>query len=208
MNPIVPLIASAFILGATSGLSPGPLLTLVVTESLQRDFRSGTAVAIAPLITDAPIVLLMTVLASALSSMQYVIGGLYLAGAGYLAYLSVDIFRFKGMELMAASSVGASLRKGVIVNLLNPAPYIFWLTVGAPLLVEAREISWMAVVAFLCIFYGLLVGTKLLLALLIGKNRHALKGGYYKAAMRIMGIFLLVFAAVFIRNGVENLFGV
>lgn len=147
MNPVIPIMATAVVLGTTSGLSPGPLLTLVVAESFQRGFRSGAAVAIAPLITDAPIVLLMVLLANSLSSMNYVIGILYLAGSAYLAYLSVEIFQIKGMEVDTTSGVRVSFMKGVVANLLNPAPYIFWLTVGAPLLLQAKEISWMVVAA-------------------------------------------------------------
>jgi threonine/homoserine/homoserine lactone efflux protein len=206
MHPAISLISTAVVLGGTSGLSPGPLLTLVVAESFQKGFRAGAAVAVAPIVTDAPIVLLMTTLASALSSMNYVIGALYLAGSGYLVYLSVEIFRIRGMEVDVAPDIRASFVKGIVVNLLNPAPYVFWLTVGAPLLLQAKEISWAVVAAFLGAFYGLLVGAKLLLAVLIGKNRHLLEGGYYKAVMRLMGLFLLFFAAVFVKGGVERMF--
>jgi len=205
MDPVISLFSTAVVLGATSGLSPGPLLTLVVAESFQRGFRSGAAVAIAPIITDAPIVLMMLLLAHALSSMNYVIGALYIAGSVYLVYLSIEIFRIKGMEVDATASIRASFMKGVVANLLNPAPYVFWLTVGAPLLLQAKEISLMVVTAFLGIFYGLLIGTKLLLAALIGRNRHLLEGAYYKAVMRVMGVFLLLFAAVFIKSGIEKM---
>lgn len=205
MDPIISLIATAVVLGATSGLSPGPLLTLVVAESFQRGFRSGAAVAIAPIITDLPIVLLMMVLANALSSMNYVIGVLYLAGSCYLAYLSIELFRIKGMEIDTTSNPRTSFIKGIVANLLNPAPYIFWLTVGTPLLLQAKEISWLVLAAFLGFFYGLLVGTKLLLAVLIGKNRHVLEGRYYRVVMSFMGILLIFFAAIFIKNGIEKI---
>jgi len=205
MHPDISLILTAVVLGATSGLSPGPLLTLVVSESFQRGYRSGAAVAIAPIITDVPIVLLMVLLANTLSSMHYVIGALYLVGSVYLVYLAIGIFRVRGMEVDTTSNIRASFMKGVVANLLNPAPYVFWLTVGAPLLLQAKEISWMVVTTFLGIFYGLLVGTKLLLAALIGRNRHLLEGVYYKAVMWVMGFFLLFFAAVFIKSGIEKM---
>jgi len=205
MNPVIPIIATAVVLGTTSGLSPGPLLTLVIAESLQRGFRSGAAVAVAPIVTDAPIVLLMVLLAHLLSSVNYVIGMLYIAGSAYLAYLSVEIFKTRGMDVDTASGVRASFMKGVTANLLNPSPYIFWLTVGAPLLLQAKEISVTVVAVFLGTFYLLLVGMKMLLAVLIGKNRHMLKGRHYIAVMRFMGFLLLLFAAVFIKAGIEEL---
>lgn len=192
-------------LGAASGLSPGPLLALVVAESFQRGFRSGAAVSIAPLITDIPIILAMTLLADALSSMGQAIGWLYLAGSCYLIYLAVEVFRFQKKTLDTSFNVRASLLKGAAVNLLNPAPYAFWFAIGAPLLVQAKSISWMAVFLFLGIFYCMLVGSKLLLAALVGKNRQVLAGRAYTAVTRLLGIFLLIFAVVFIKNGIGRL---
>ncbi|MBN2242132.1 MAG: LysE family translocator [Acidobacteria bacterium] len=206
MDPAIALFSAACVLGATSGLSPGPLLTLVVTESFRKGFRSGAAVAVAPLVTDAPVIFLMILLTGILSSLDPVIGWLYLAGACYLAYLSLEQFRFKGAGIETVPGASVSFRKGIVVNLLNPAPYVFWLTIGAPLLVQAREISWMVVMAFLAFFYGLLVGMKLLLAVLIGRNRHLLKGPYYRTVMLGMGVVLILFAVIFVKNGVEKIF--
>jgi threonine/homoserine/homoserine lactone efflux protein len=205
MSPFLTLISAAFILGAVSGLTPGPLLTLVVTESLQRGFRSGAAVSIAPLMTDAPIILTMMVFAGAIASIAPVTGWLYLLVACYLVYLSIEVFRFDGTAFDPSFKAGTSFLKGAAVNLLNPAPYAFWFAVGVPLLKQARTISWMAVPAFLGVFYLMLVGSKLLLAYLIGKNRHVLKGRTYRTVMLLLGIFLLVFAVLFVRNGVEKL---
>ncbi|MBN2008970.1 LysE family transporter [candidate division KSB1 bacterium] len=205
MNPTIPILSSAFVLGATSGLSPGPLLTLVVTESFQRGFRAGAAIAIAPLITDAPIILLMMWIARLVSSMDYIIGGLYLAGAIYLAFLAFEIIRFKGTEIKQTGVHRKLVLKGVIVNLLNPSPYIFWLTIGTPMIVQAQEISWLVVAGFVGIFYVLLVGLKLVLAVLIGRFRHLLESAYYLFIMRSMGVILFGFAIFFAINGIRKI---
>ena len=49
------LVSAALIMGLGEGIKPGPLNTLVITETLQHDWRAGTKVAISPLITDAPV---------------------------------------------------------------------------------------------------------------------------------------------------------
>jgi len=43
-------------LGTSAGFAPGPLLTLVISESLQHGVKSGAKVALAPIITDLPII--------------------------------------------------------------------------------------------------------------------------------------------------------
>ncbi len=45
-------------LGLAAGVSPGPLLTLVVSSTLARGFGAGLRVALAPVLTDAPIIVL------------------------------------------------------------------------------------------------------------------------------------------------------
>ena len=47
----------ALTLGLAAGVSPGPLLALVVSATLERGFGAGLRVASAPLVTDLPIIL-------------------------------------------------------------------------------------------------------------------------------------------------------
>lgn len=53
-------------MGLSAGISPGPLLALVITASLRSGLKGGLLVALAPLITDAPIIILSVVLANRL----------------------------------------------------------------------------------------------------------------------------------------------
>ena len=50
------LVSAALIMGLGEGIKPGPLNTLVITETLQHDWKAGTKVSLSPLITDAPII--------------------------------------------------------------------------------------------------------------------------------------------------------
>ncbi len=51
------LIVTAAFLGLSGGLTPGPLLTLVVSETLKYGTQAGIKVSLAPLLTDTPIIL-------------------------------------------------------------------------------------------------------------------------------------------------------
>jgi threonine/homoserine/homoserine lactone efflux protein len=46
------------LLGLAAGVAPGPLLVLVVTETIRHDTVAGVKVALAPMITDVPIITL------------------------------------------------------------------------------------------------------------------------------------------------------
>ena len=47
-------LIKGLVLGFAAGVLPGPMLGLVIRETLQHGRRAGYSVAMAPLITDAP----------------------------------------------------------------------------------------------------------------------------------------------------------
>jgi hypothetical protein len=81
----VQLLGLALILGATSAISPGPLLALVVSSTLHRGFWAGFRVAVAPLLTDAPILGIGLLALHALPLAA--LGGIGLAGGRFLVAL-------------------------------------------------------------------------------------------------------------------------
>jgi threonine/homoserine/homoserine lactone efflux protein len=197
------LIAAA-IFGLSGGLSPGPLLTLVVSETLARGRNAGLAVSLSPLITDGPAIAATVFLLSRIEDSDSALGMLSLAGGALLISYGIAGLRGASLEVKESAverKVWASLGKGVSVNFLNPNPYLFWLTIGTPILIEAHAVGWTASIGFLFVFYLSLVGSKCVLTVLVARSRSVLRGPAYVWANRILAIALLVFAVVFIRKG-------
>jgi threonine/homoserine/homoserine lactone efflux protein len=90
-------------------------------------------------------------------------------------------------------------------GLLNPHPWLFWLTVGAAILAKALARSWLEAAVFLLGFYLLLVGSKVMVALLAGRFRNLLTGRPYRLAMGLLAVMLAVFALVLFREGLKHL---
>jgi threonine/homoserine/homoserine lactone efflux protein len=82
---------------------------------------------------------------------------------------------------------------------------MFWLTIGAPTVIKAAELSTVHVICFVGGLYGLLVGTKITMAILVGKSRRFLKSSVYIWINRILGLVLLFYAFLFIREGLAHL---
>lgn len=196
----------AFLLGLGAGLAPGPLLALVMTESLRGGAAAGIRVALAPLVTDAPIIALCWGLAGSLDAQSPWLAALSLAGALVVAHLALAQWRAALPEPGAGDGRGA-LGRGVAVNLLSPHPWLFWATLGGPLLAgAARESPW-APVAFLLVFYALLVGTKVGLAALTARWGRRLTGAGYRRACRLLAVALLAFALKLGWEGLSRLAG-
>jgi hypothetical protein len=79
------------------------------------------------------------------------------------------------------------------------------MTVGAALLAQARKEGWLAAAAFLIPFYLLLIGSKLLLALVVGRSRQFLAGPWYRLTMGLLGALLAIFAVLLMWEGVKHL---
>lgn len=195
-------LLSAALLGLAAGLSPGPLLALVIGETLQHGRRAGAKVALAPLLTSLPIVALTLLTVAQLSRFTPVLSGISWAGGLLVLVLGYRTFRTPAeLQPPTATTTRRSLTKGVAVDLLSPHPWLFWFTVGAPLLLKAAAESRLAALGFVTIFYLLLVGTKLLLAHQVGRWRGVLSGPGYRLTRRGLGLSLMAFALLLFRDG-------
>lgn len=196
----------ALVLGLGAGLAPGPLLALVMTESLRGGPRAGMRVALAPLVTDAPIVAVSWALAGSLDPQSPWLAVLALGGSVVVGHLAIEQWRAVLPKADAADDA-RSLRRGVAVNVLSPHPWLFWITLGGPLLANATAASpWLAVL-FLLVFYSLLVGTKLVLAVLTARLGQSLTGAGYRRVCRALGLALLVFALQLAWHGLSRFAG-
>lgn len=196
----------AVVLGLGAGLAPGPLLALVMTESLRGGTPAGARVALAPLLTDAPIIALGWGLAGSLDPQSPWLAVLSLSGAGLVAHLALAQWRAVLPEAGGAGISGA-LGRGMAVNALSPHPWLFWITLGGPLLAAASAESLWRSFAFLLAFYSLLVGTKVMLALLTARWGRTLTDRGYRRACRTLGVILAAFAAQLGWDGVSRLAG-
>ena len=188
-------------LGFYAGFVPGPTLTLVLSETLRHGTRAGFQIALSPLITDIPIVVVALLLVGQLSKMDFALGLISLLGAGVLLWMGYETLRTEALDLTKPAKAGASLKKGMIANWLNPHPYLFWLLVGAPLVYRAAHYSWWAALGFLVTFYTLLVGSKMVLALITGRFRHFLSSLLYLYLIRSLGVLLWLFAVLMAWEG-------
>ena len=187
-------------LGLGSGLAPGPLLALVIRSSLERGFAAGARVAVSPLVTDVPVIALAVVLAARLP--MTVLGALGIGGGAFVLWLGVKALREQTRPAEAAvdgASPHTDVRRGALTNLLSPHPWVFWITVGAPILVGGG-IGGAAL--FVGAFYLMLIGTKVVLAWIIATGRsRIMKGRGYAAALRVSGLLLAAAGILLIIEG-------
>lgn len=205
-------------LGLGAGITPGPLLGLVIAETLRNGWRAGVSVALAPLLGDLFVIaccfLLLTQLPPVFFALLSFLGGLYVSFLGWETLQTVPAAPVPTAVVPTAvvptaertGNTWQSLRKGLTVNLLNPHPYLFWLTVGGPLMMQSyTQSAFGAMVAFLGGFYGCLVGSKVLLAFLVHSGRVWLQDRGYRITLQLSGVLLFLLGGMLIWEALRTL---
>ncbi|GAA0389789.1 LysE family translocator [Streptomyces luteireticuli] len=192
-------------LGLSAGITPGPLLALVLAGTLRGGLATGLRVAAVPLLTDLPVVLLSVTALSALPVRAVAAGGV--AGGLFLLWLAASTLReARTAEMPRANTAEArdqerrTLRQAALVNLLSPHPWLFWLTTGAPLLVDAWRDGPGGAGGFVIGFYALLVGSKALFAAVVARARHRMTARAYRVLLAGAALLLLGASAMLLAG--------
>jgi threonine/homoserine/homoserine lactone efflux protein len=190
-------------LGLAAGLAPGPMLALVLSSSLRGGFAAGARVAAVPLLSDIPVVPLCVLVLDELP--VTLVAAIGIAGGAMIAATGV---RSLHAPLPAATPVTArrDVGRAILVNLTNPHPWIFWIGVGGPVLLRAADRSGWAAAGFVAGFYGLLVGTKVVLAGGVAAGRRRLLAGRgMRLATRGAAALLVAAGVLLVIEGVRAL---
>ena len=196
-------------MGFAAGISPGPLLVLVIVQTLRSGLRAGAVTALAPLASDAIVVTVTLLVLSRLPG--WVLPAIGIVGGGYVIWIAWETWRAATHSIDADAveplSSGAALRRALVVNLSSPHPWLTWATVLGPLvLATAREGLALAIV-FVAGFYVTLIGAKLVLAVVVARGRRVVTGGAYPWVMRGAAVLLAALGVVLIWECAVQLAG-
>ncbi len=180
--------------GLAAASQPGPFQTYLISQTLTRGWKRALPAALAPLVSDGPIILLSVLVLSQLPEWLQRI--LYVAGGFFILYLAYGSFKtwhdFDESLSQLAPSRQQSFFKAVLVNTLNPGPYIFWMLVTGPILLAGWRESPVNGLGFLAGFYFTLVGGLAAIVIIFG-TAAKLGPKFNRALLGISSIALLGF---------------
>jgi threonine/homoserine/homoserine lactone efflux protein len=206
MRPVAPMLTFLVLgagIGFVAGVSPGPVLTLVVTETLKSGWLRGAAVAAGPLLADGPIVLVAVTIFSDLP--PTVVPAISVVGGVFLLYLAVtNAMAARSATLPATNATRPGARGGFVTGLLaralSPHPYLFWFLVGGPTLAQARNVSPAAVAAFAIGYYATIVGSNVGLALALHRWMGRLSQRMYRAILLAASALLAIYGVILVSR--------
>jgi threonine/homoserine/homoserine lactone efflux protein len=166
-------------------------------------WRRSLPLIFVPLLSDTPIVILTTFV---LGKMPVTILNIIsVAGGFFVLYLAWGLWKQWRSEEKGTTIHPESRRRSfwkiVTLNLLNPNPYIFWAFVSGPILINAIEQSWWHALVFLAGFYGVFMGTMIVLIALFHQTRRL--GPRVVRSIQLASILILViFGGILIKEGI------
>lgn len=147
--------------GGAAAAQPGPFQAYLLSQTLKNGLRRTLVAALAPLMSDGPIVLLVLLVLTQMP--DWFVAALRFGGGFFLLFLAYKAFR--SAREMAVTAVATpttekrqSIREAALMNMLSPNAYIFWSTIAGPIFLEGWRQAPSHGLAFMLGFYGALIG--------------------------------------------------
>jgi threonine/homoserine/homoserine lactone efflux protein len=136
-------MALYLMIGATyafaAAVQPGPFQAYLISSTMANGLRRTLPAVFAPILSDVPIICLVLLVLTRVPSTLLLV--LQLAGGLFLLYLAAGALQAYRSYQHALPTRPARARqtvfKAVLVNLLNPNPYLNWTLIMGPLLLKA-----------------------------------------------------------------------
>jgi threonine/homoserine/homoserine lactone efflux protein len=186
------------LLGLFSGVVPGPFTALIAVTSLRHGFWAGLRIALVPLVSETSVMALTALLLSHLPN--EVLQWMGIVGGVFILFLGVRTYREAADHPNQEPHVSSRQRalEGMMLAVLSPAPWVFWLLVGSPLFLSAYHEGWGDAAAFLGSFLFVFVGVYVGIARAASLGHKRLPLHWYRRVMVGAAVALLLAGVVLV----------
>jgi threonine/homoserine/homoserine lactone efflux protein len=170
---MISYVLQGIVFGFAAAVQPGPMQAYIILQALKHGWRRTLTLAIVPLLSDLPIIVVVVVFLKAIPAAWVI--GLRFIGGGFLLLLALNAVRsVRTMHAETDAMEGTpprGLPQAVLINLLNPNPYLFWGLVTGPILIEGWKQNPAFGIAFVAAFYAVLVPFNGVIILVVSSAR-------------------------------------
>ena len=167
-------LIQGIVYGFAAAVQPGPFQAYLISQTLSNGWRRTLPAALAPLISDGPIILLTLVVLSHVpvwfQRFLYIAGGLFILYLAYSAFVAWRNFDEAGVVTHSASRQSAI--RAAMMNALSPGPYLYWSLVTGPILLAGWRKAPVNGVGFLVSFYAAIVLSLIAIVVVFGTARR------------------------------------
>jgi len=209
MMALLFLFWSAFVIGLSGAMAPGPVLTATISEVLKRGFRAGPLIVLGHALLE--LALLAAVIAGLGEWLQRprVFGALGLGGGALLAGLGLFMAATARQTAQAAlaargdarTAVHGPIVTGIVTSLSTPLWILWWATIGLNYVAQALKRGLPGLAAFYTGHISADLAWYSLVALAVASGRRICPPGIYRVVFLLCGVALVGLGAYFIGTG-------
>ena len=203
------LFWSAFLVGFSGAMMPGPVLTATISEVMKRGFKAGPLIVLGHALLEIVVLVAVVLGLGVWITHPWAKKLLGMGGGGLLVFMGIQMAwtasRAVEEALSAKVDPRAALRgpvlTGILTSVANPYWTLWWATTGLYYASLALEKGLPGLVSF---YSGHILSDLTwysLVAVAAASGRKVCPPSVYKALIVICGIGLVVLGAVFFRSG-------
>jgi threonine/homoserine/homoserine lactone efflux protein len=211
MDSIYQIFIGSLLVAFSGALVPGPMLTLVISSVAEKGFWTSFFIVVGHSLLE-----LLVVISFFLGVLKYlenplIVKIIAILGGVFLLYLGVDIiisiFRkkyiidFKSIvkkRTITGKSTVIVILKGVLISLMNPYWYIWWITIGAAFIIKSVEFNIPGISSFYLGHISADFIWYLFIGFLINTGRKFFNQKIYNGILAACSIFLFYLGIRFI----------
>lgn len=207
------LFATAFIVGLSGAMLPGPFLTTAIAETMRRGFWTGPLMVLGHAVLELVLILALVFGLAAYLVRSDVTTVIALLGGGFLLFLGFSMGRdalgnrISLHALQSQSSPGKGLHPvaaGITVSFANPLWHLWWATVGLSYITLAMQNGTLGLVAFFSGHISADLAWYSLVSLAVSGGRRFMSQTIYNLVLLVCGLCLVGLGGYFIYWGLGS----
>jgi len=211
MGPVA-LATTAFGIGLSGAVMPGPVLAVTITHAARQGFKAGPLIVLGHALLEAALILALVAGLGPFLTKPLISGVIAGAGALILLWMGAGMLRsLPGLRLDLSSGAATSagpVRDGVLLSLANPYWTIWWATVGLGLIAMAMEsgLGWWGLLIFWLGHISSDLAWYSFVAAVVSKGRRFINDKIYRVVVGVCAVFLVGIAVYFGAFAWDKLF--
>jgi threonine/homoserine/homoserine lactone efflux protein len=203
------IFISAFIIGFSGAMMPGPLLGVTIDGSFKKGWTAGPWIVLGHGILELVLIIIMTFGLSSFFSNPTVAGLIGLCGGAFLAWMGYGMIKAgvkKTVSLekqKAGNSAGMRnlVLAGVLVSATNPYFILWWASTGMEQIRQAYTLGLIGIIFF---FSGHILSDFVwytAISSAFSRGKKLISDPVYHWIIILLGIFIVAFSIYFIGSG-------
>ena len=215
MNEVYQIFIGSMVVAFSGALVPGPMLTLVISSVARKGFWTSFFIVVGHSLLE-----LVVVISFFLGILKYLdnpliakiiglLGGIFLLYSGidivvsiFKKKLTIDFKSVLKQKTITGKSTGTVILKGILISLVNPYWYIWWISIGAAFLIKSVEFNTPGISSFYIGHISADFIWYLFIGFLVNTGRRFFNQKIYNSILIACSIFLFYLGIRFIIEAI------